>query len=1006
MRRIPRSNPFLTLGALGILLLAALVLTGARPRPFGGGVSTKVETALTSHSNPLSGESLAKLPEFRELLRTYPPVGEVDRLTTPPGYESSNTGGRIIFAHIADGTIADRDFMQTAITVVNDSEYPVAATLQFYETTPGGVVQPLTVTIDRTTASSFNIPLGKGQMKRLVTSGTGRVKSGWALLRSDQPLAATSSFRRTTKRGIISDVGVEESIQSTEFTFFADSIGSVNTSMALVNPHETKSANVTFELRNAKGEVIARNFKPIIKPKEHLAQYIHELFNKAPGITEFEGSVVVTSDLPLAGITLRGLGELLTSVPMVPARNPRQLVTELDFPQVGNGTYAPSNVRMVSSVIVFNNGESQVKGKVDFIKPDGTPMSVAEGSETPDSFNFTLKPRGVYRLWTKGTGNLQTGWARVTAEDGIAGTAIYQFTTPTGNKVVSEVGVSAASGIVPINAIADSLADCRTGLALANRNATETNKVTLTLYDDDGEPRGSKEVTLPPSGQRALYVDEFFSDVPMLGRVLISGAEDTVAFTLRQVGVLTTSVPTVNPVHGFTPNSVLEFTQNMTGTSPAVRWRIDQNGNDLGLNELKISAPGLGANLNFAAGSELGYGVFLLKYPPYCAGGVVKLISTGTNPLTFNAVISAENIPQGSVLMSGKITGQSSGNLVIELGPTEVPNGDWNNGFGLELDLLLRDDLIKAPAQAGSTNIQTVYTSASQKLTEDGVRIERTTKQPQSFVAPKAGAPLLTSSRPLYPSPGATLVLQGRNFGSNPTVTFRPDGGSEVQAFFPTVVGQGVEVYVPTAAQAGTVKVFNGPSASNQLRTLSLYSPSMTLRKAAGSSTNSLKLALTCTQPPVQFGLATFQLSLLGVSWPPQVGAVGSVVGSYKITGGTQSTGVQRFDVKVESKEANSITLKVLEEDGTDTVGRITVSKASDASSNGVLLSYAPVTLSDIPSVNGFRTTYELVLDGLAFAPATAGSPVYWTVESVSVPASLFGSETGIRAVQETVPIQ
>jgi hypothetical protein len=591
----------------------------------------------------------------------------------------------------------------------------------------------------------------------------------------------------------------------------------------------------------------------------------------------------------------------------------------------------------------------------------------------------------------------------VTAEDGIAGTAIYQFTTPTGNQVVSEVGVSAALG-TPINAVADSLADCRTGLALANRSETENNKVTLTLYDSNGVKQASKAVELGPSAKTALYVDELFEDVrgvqELLGRVLISGAEDTVALTLRQVGVLTTSVPTVNLVHGFTPNSVLEFTQNLTGTSPAVRWRIDQNGNDLGLNQLTISAPGLGANLNnFRAGSELGYGVFLVKYVSYSTGGVVKLISTGTNPLTFNVVISAEIVPQGSVLMSGKIA-QQSGNLVIELGPTEVPNGDWNNLFGLELDLLLRDGLIKAPAQAGSANIRTVYTSASQKLTEDGVRIERTTTQPQAFVAPAAGAPLLTSSRPLYTSPGATLVLQGSNFGSAPTVTF--DGGGDVPTFFSTVVDQGVEVYVPTAAQAGTVKVSKdkGTSASNPLRTLSLYSPSMTLRKAAGSPANSLKLALTCTQPPVQLGLATFQLSLLGVSWP-QVGAVGSKVGSFKITGEVQSTGVQQFDVKLESKQADSMSLTVLE-GGSDLMGRITVSKSStDSSSNGVLLSYAPVESTELPSVNGFQTTYELVLDGLVFAPATAG-PVYWTVESVSVPASLYGSETGIRAVQET----
>ncbi len=1006
MRQILRPNRLFTLCALAIMSLAALVLIGARSRPFGGGGPATVQAVLESAPSPIRGEYLQKIPEFRRLLRSPVEIGEIDRLATPPGYQIASTGGRIIFAHIADGAIqGTNQFMQTSITVVNDSTYPVAATLQFYENAGGA----LTLTIDKVSASSFSFSLVPGQMKRLVTSGTGSVKSGWALLRSDQPLAATCSFSlRTTSGGILSDVGVEESIQNTEFTLFADTLGNADTAMALVNPDESNTANVTLELYNSTG-VVKASTAVTLQPREHLAKFVTELFRGTSGIGEFEGSLVVQSNRPVTGITLRTLGALLTSVPMVPARNPRDAVTELDFPQIADGTAAP--LRIVTSVIVFNNGADPITGTLEFIKADGSPMAVSIGNQTASSFDFNLNPRGVRRFQTQGSGALKTGWARITADAGVAGSAIYQIQNPGAGQVVTEVGVNAAPGTSPINAIADSIADARTGLALANRNPDDSTDVTISLYDGSGAKKAGKEITLEPLAQQALFLDEFFSEVSgiqeLLGRVLISGDEGTVALTLRQTGLLTTSVPTVNPVHGFAPVSVFEFMQTLTSTSPAVRWRIEQSGIDLGLNQLSASATGLGANLNFPAGSELGYGVYLLKYGSVIStGGVVKLISTRTDSLTFDVVISGENIEPGTVLMSGKITGQATGNLVIELGPTGASNGDWNYGFGLELDLLLRDGLINAPTQAGTRTIETVYTSASQKLTEDAVRIVRTTTQPQSFTPAAAGSPFLTSSRPLYTSPGGTFVLQGGNFGAEPDVTFKPDGSSDLPAFFPTLVDQGLEVYVPTAAQAGTVQVFNGQSASNQLKTLTIYSPTMTLVKAAGSSGDSFTIDLTSSQSPVQLGLATFQLSLFGAAWPEVQGAAGSVVGSFTITGEAQAGQAEQFDVRLESNQAESISLAVLEEGETDPAGRITLSKGTGTSSDGILLFYAPLTLSDIPRVNGFPTSLELVLDGLVFAPSTAGSEVYWAAESISLPASIFGSETGIRAVQETAPIE
>ena len=167
---------------------------------------------------------------------------------------------------------------------------------------------------------------------------------------------------------------------------------------------------------------------------------------------------------PFAGITLRSTGDTLTSVPFVPPPPAESEVTRLALAHVGDGT--GGGLQIKTSAILFNNTGAAATATLEFFKSDGTPMVVSIGEETASSFEVDLSPGGVKRLVTSGGGGIKTGWARVTMDRHLAGSAIFSL-FDTGAELVSEVGVRADSLVELANIIVDSSSTFNTGVALA-----------------------------------------------------------------------------------------------------------------------------------------------------------------------------------------------------------------------------------------------------------------------------------------------------------------------------------------------------------------------------------------------------------------------------------------------------------------------------------------------------------------------------------------------------------
>ncbi|RPI26689.1 MAG: hypothetical protein EHM61_10995 [Acidobacteria bacterium] len=933
--------------------------------------------------------------ELREQLLSSPsrPLA----IPVPAGYSASNTGGRLVFAQVADGLIGFQNrFMQTSFTIVNDSGYATTGTLNFYDDDS----LPMTVMIDGVAASSFAFRLAHGETKTLATAGTGQLKVGWAIFSSDQPLTGTCSFSIKNPAGeIFADVGVDESLFAKKFTLFADTKGDADTGVALVNPDASAPLTLHLELFSTDGvRVASADFT--LPPRGHRARFISELFNTVAGIQEYEGSLVITADRLFGGITLRTVGSIMTSVPMVLDPKLGEARTRLVFPQIANGQV--TGIKCLTSILLFNNTSKPAQVTVDFLKSDGTPLTVTIGGQTKSSFALSLSPGAVRRLMTDGTGALAAGWAKVTMDQPLSGAAMYHIFNQPG-PLVAEVGVAPGWSLASPNSPVTSQGKVRTGMALvyASETATSAGTVNVFLLDTKGVQISQKKITLNPSNHQALFVDELFADVPGIasfqGRLRLSASAGTAMLVLRQCGALTTSIPTLDSAHGFAPISSLEFPQTLAGTAPAVRWRIGLPAVDLAFNTLKIEAPALGLDTTgIKPGDDIGYGTYLLTLATSnFQGGIAKLIATEMGSVKFDIAASGPQVKTGGVILSGRMSGQPASGLTLELGPTDAPNADWNTGLELELDLTLRPGLIKTPTTAGSVQIKTTYVSASAKTFEDDVRIVRVSNQPQAFTAPAAGAPSVTGQKPVFFSPGNRLVLSGSDWGQNPQVYFRGADGKDSWAWTGEIAPDSLKVFVPGNAVDGPIKVFNGATAANSIEGRTLFSPLVEFTPLKLSS-GDLVFSCKVSQPARQLGLSWFELRLFNGAWKAEGLTAGAKVGRMKISGGASSSSSTTYDVKVESIATNAIKLVLPEEYETDPVWTMELTKAAPTAEAALVVTVKQVKPSGTPIVNGLPWLLELALTDLNLAPVTASVPVSWAGQSVSLPSDFFGAGTGL----------
>jgi len=133
---------------------------------------------------------------------------------------------------------------------------------------------------------------------------------------------------------------------------------------------------------------------------QQMARFISELFSDVPEVPrDFDGTLTLTSNTPVAIVGLRFLGAKFSTIPITSLSPPVSL-PELT-PGVGgsNAVLMPqfaSDGRWASETIVVNNGTFPLTVRIDLFKQDGTPLTTILNHQAGSSFqNLVIAPGGI-----------------------------------------------------------------------------------------------------------------------------------------------------------------------------------------------------------------------------------------------------------------------------------------------------------------------------------------------------------------------------------------------------------------------------------------------------------------------------------------------------------------------------------------------------------------------------------------------------------------------------------
>ena len=920
-----------------------------------------------------------------------------------------DTGVVSNFAHMGDGDFPGQDEpLQTGYVMVNNSLQPASGMIHFFADNG----DPLELTVDGVTDSSFPFALNPGQIKRLTTDGVGELKGGWTRIRSDQPIVVTSNFGAIRKDGtVITDVGVGESELGTKFTIFADTISSNDTGVAVSNADDEQAIDIQLTLRTAAGEMVGQEMIHL-EPRGHLARFLNQLFPEVDGIDEFEGTVVLASQtpaavaggsgvgqapageaslLPFAGLTLRISGTVFTSVPMVPPLPPGADFTRLAFPQAADGQ--AGELKVSTTPVLFNLTDQTASGIIEFFKGDGSLNQVGVGGVAVSAIPFQIPPGGVFRVDTDGVGELAVGWARVTMDQPLSGLAIFTIRDSSG--VVAAVGVEATQLFQNLEMIADTTGIFNTAMALVNPltvadGSGDPVRVTIRLLDASGLFIASTTLELGPLQHTAQFLTEFFPEVngidEFFGRVQISvsGSNDYLApLSLRSAAEKLTSVPVFVEQHGFAPSALLQFAQNLAGTAPAVRLTLHQNGEDTALEFIRIRLSGIDLQLdNFVVGRQFGSGSLSSPQRIVLFAGR-EPDSDPESSIGFDMVSASQSNIGFSSQAEGTISRESTGDIFFDL---HYLNNQPNSFVGIDTNIIvfLDENLFATPAAGGVTAVSE-FISVSLTSSEER-RILRRTQQNLSFEPHDPQRANIELVQPFQLVAGEIIKIVGTNLGSEPQLLFPIAGGQDLVTFgFFDETGE-LLAFVPEGVVDGVIRVDNGLGPGNGYLTKSLFGPEVEVQ--LGEEEGSFTLHFT--QDANLYPMELFDAYLRIDSASLEALAVDQMVGAFN-----QDPNLNFF---VLESAPGSALLQVGRELNTNVTGEVRLEVIEEGNRQLLRMTYEPISFPLVIDFLSGPAVFDVGFVGLPITLPAPGNGIIVSGIAVSGPTSVDGRDSALRS--------
>ena len=977
-----------------LIWIFPLVIVAAVALLYQAGASRLSVLALKKELARQYGVSEGTIEELAELLPAGWQFGDPIELEADPHQhvapagvqviEDEDTGVTLTFAHLGDGHFAGQDEpLQTTYFVVNNTRQLTNGTIEFFEDDGS----PLELEIDGVTESSFPFQLNRGNMQRFVTSGAGELKSGWARIRSQQPVVVNSTFGAIREDGtVISDVGVGESELGTEFTIFADTIGNNDTGVALTNPHDDDPVDIEMTLRDAAGAQVAQDMLHL-EPRGHTALFVHQLFPAVPGIREFEGTVVFKSmtapaeagptlsgqpageALPVtfAGLTLRISGPVFTSVPMVPPPPPDADFTKLAFPQAADGELAGLSVS--TTPVLFNNTDQPASGVIEFFKSDGTANLVRINGEATSSILFDIPPRGVFRIDTDGVGEIAVGWARVTMDQPLAGLVIFTIKDATGS-IVAAVGVDSAPLRQAFQLVVDKTQLFNTALAIVNPldpvgvAGEIPATIRLNLKNTLGNFVGpEKTIELLSREHRALFVTEIFPEVDFAefeGRLEVVTCGDcgqfAAALSLRSAVEKLTSLPVFAEKHAFQPSVTVEPATNLRSSSPSLKWQLHQFRGDLMLKQVEAVVEGLRFHTeSLIVGSDLAAGY--QDRPESLVQLLTREVDEGF--VEYDLVFTTDEF---EVRGQGQIQNLPEG---VQFTLTDL-DAHPATDVSLDTDIAFHfaSGLFEIQQEAEELVIEVMSTSVSQSTVAD-LPLRRRSRQTVVLAEPdpvlanvaRIGTPLLTATN--------LITIGGTNLGDAPRVLFPGQQGVAIAVAPFETEDDELSVFVPAGTVAGEVRVDNGGGPGNGYLTDVLFSPLFSMGQEAG--TDRLRLELS-QKGDILSMEEIYEIRVYTVTVDFEQLAIGQQVGTF-------GEGFGERGLFVQSKGADTATLEIASAAATNVIGTLILEQVEP---DTISIRTPPENeASDAPDLLLRNLSFLIHFDGLPLTFPDAGEIVF-----------------------------
>ena len=214
--------------------------------------------------------------------------------------------------------------------------------------------------------------------------------------------------------------------------------------------------------------------------------------------------------------------------------------TTFYFPQIANGVQG-GGVSWRTTIFITNpapSGGGAVSGSITFTGSDGSAfnLSFVDSNGAPvgagNTIPFQIAGGQSRKFVSTGQGELRSGFGVVTANGTINGTAV--FTQQSGNSLIGEAGVPAASLVGRQSIFVDEQAGFITGVAYANPNSASAN-ITLQLLNTEGNAVvQSTTRTLNANQHTAAFVGDVFPGVVnVTGTMQINSNTPLAAIALR-----------------------------------------------------------------------------------------------------------------------------------------------------------------------------------------------------------------------------------------------------------------------------------------------------------------------------------------------------------------------------------------------------------------------------------------------------------------------------------------